>query len=383
MSHFTAFIPLRGGSKSIPRKNIKLIAGYPLFYWSLKAALDSGSFDQIVVSTEDEEIKNVVNHYFPESVSVDQRPSHLAADDTSTEAVVLDYLKRSEADVFVLIQATSPLVSSEDFVKAKDYFIENKFDSMLSACEFKRFLWSNDGKPINYDPQSRPRRQEFDGAMLENGAFYFTKTSVYNEYKNRLGGKIGIFPMAEETAYELDEPVDWIIIEELLRAKKELKIREKLKKIKALVIDVDGTLTDGGMYYSESGEELKKFNTKDAKGLELLKKSGFEVCVITAEDSPRVHSRMKKMQVSKTDYFFGVKDKLPVLKQWCEMKGFNLENIAYAGDDLGDLECMTHSGFSLCPADSVDSIKKTSDFISNYNGGEAFIRRFIDKFLLP
>jgi len=382
VSNYTAFIPLRGGSKSIPRKNIKNIAGYPLFYWSVKAAIDSKCFDNIVISSEDDEILLIANKFFEDLIVLDKRPDKLAQDTTSTEDVVIEYLGRNtQVDNLVLIQATSPLTSKWDFIKAKEKYVNEKLDSLLTGCEFKRFIWTSSGEPKNYDPHNRPRRQDFEGDIIENGAFYFSKRSVYEKYNNRLGGKIGIHIMHEDTSFEIDEPSDWTIVEMLLKKHNEISLKEKLKNIKAIVLDVDGTLTDGGMYYSAEGEELKKFNTKDAKGIELAKKAGYEVCIITAEDSPRVHSRMKKMQISEENYFFGIKDKLPVLKKWCESKNIELNQVAYGGDDLGDLECMHYVGFSFCPCDAVYTVLSDSDYITISRAGYGAVREFCN-FLL-
>lgn len=373
---FTAFIPLRGGSKSIPRKNIKLLAGKPLCWWSINSALQSKIFDKIVVSTEDPEIKSVVERLFGKQVIVDTRPNHLAQDTTSTEAVVLEYLEREETDVITLIQATSPLTSAQDFLKAKEKYLEGNLDSLLTGVEFKRFTWTHDGNPINYDPANRPRRQEFKGQVLENGAFYMTNASLFLENNNRIAGKVGIHLMNEDTAFEIDEPSDWPIVEGLLRSRVSNSL--ELGKIKALVLDVDGTLTDGGMYYSENGEALKKFNTKDAKGIEMFRKSGLKVCIITAEDSPRVHSRMKKISITSENYFFGIKDKLPVLKEWANKNDLKLSEIAYGGDDLGDLDCMQAVGYPFCPADAIQRIKDISNYICEQKAGQGSVREFIE-----
>lgn len=372
-----AFIPLRGGSKSIPRKNIKSMCGKPLCYWSIKAAFDSNCFDKIIVSTEDQEIKECVQSFFPQII-VDNRPNELAQDTTSTEAVILEYLSRNQVKTLTLIQATSPLISSKDFTEAFQQFRDKKLDSLVTGCEFKRFLWKRDGTPSNYDPHNRPRRQDFEGDIIENGAFYITTSEVYEKYQNRLGGKVGIHVMPEESAVEIDEPSDWVIVETLLSRFLNKSQKTDFSNVKAVVLDVDGTLTDGGMYYSENGEELKKFNTKDAKGLELLRNSGIKVCIITAEDSPRVHSRMKKLKINEKDYFFGIKNKLPVLSKWCKENSISLSEVAYGGDDLGDLECIQNVGFPFCPADAIEVIKKNCLYISKKNAGHGAIREFID-----
>lgn len=203
-----ALIPLRGGSKSIPRKNIKVFAGKPLCYWACKVAVDSEHIDEVWVSTEDSEIKEVVLG-FNLGVKVQDRPKELAADDSSTEGVMLHFAKEVPFDILVTLQATSPFTDSKDLDNALKEFDEKSFDSMVSGVLLKRFFWTPDGTPLNYNPLKRPRRQDFSGTVMENGAFYVTKRKILEDTKSRLGGKIGVFQMAEYTATEIDEPEDW------------------------------------------------------------------------------------------------------------------------------------------------------------------------------
>jgi sialic acid synthase len=213
-----ALIPLRGGSKSIPLKNIKLIAGEPLCYWSIEAAKKSGCFDEIWVSTDHPEIKAVALSL---GAKVLDRPAKFASDTASTESVMLHFMSKVNFDILVTLQATSPLTSASDIKSAFSKFNKGKFDSLLTVVESKRFFWNKKGESLNYDYMKRPRRQDFKGSLMENGAFYITKRDVLKKYKNRLGGKIGIYKMSEKTAYEIDEELDWIIVEQLLENKYE------------------------------------------------------------------------------------------------------------------------------------------------------------------
>ena len=155
-----ALVPLRGGSKSIPGKNIKLIAGKPLCAWSLEAANESGIFRRIIVSTDSEEIATVVNSLgLP--VEVIMRPVELATDVASTESVMLHIVEMIEFETIVTIQATTPLVLSEDFLKAWCQFQRDGLDSLLTGVCVKHFFWTKEGIPLNYDPLSRPRRQDW------------------------------------------------------------------------------------------------------------------------------------------------------------------------------------------------------------------------------
>jgi N-acylneuraminate cytidylyltransferase len=284
---------------------------------------------------------------------------------------MLEFVGRVECDVVALVQATSPLTSAEDFRAARGQFERESLDSLLTGVETKRFFWTREACPLNYEPARRPRRQDFAGSVMENGAFYFTRRALLTETCTRLGGRIGVHVMSQESGAELDEPSDWPVVEALLR-----KRLARAANIRMLVIDVDGTLTDGGMYYSGEGEALKKFNTRDAKGMLMLRDAGFRVCVLTAENSAVVHARMRKLQI--TDYFPGVNDKPAWLREKCSQWGVEPAQIAYIGDDLNDLECLRVAGLSCCPADAVPEVRSVVQYVCSAAGGHGAVREVCD-----
>jgi N-acylneuraminate cytidylyltransferase len=146
-----------------------------------------------------------------------------------------------------------------------------------------------------------------------------------------------------------------------------------------LVVDVDGTLTDGGMYYDGNGEALKKFNTRDAKGLLMLRDAGVRVCVVTAESSTVVDARMRKLGI--TEYFRGVQNKRAWLEDYRSRFGIDLSQVAYIGDDLNDLECLQAVGFACCPADAVPAVRAAVQYVCNAGAGAGAVRELCDLLL--
>lgn len=218
--HIVSLIPLRGGSKSIPMKNIKLLANKPLAAWTLEAAVGCSAINKVYVSTDNIEIAEVVQG-LGLGIQVIMRPEEFATDEASTESVMLHFMNQADFDVLVTIQATSPLLTSSDLNQALVQFHDQQLDSMLSAVRTKRFFWHDDYSPINYDPLHRPRRQDFCGTLMENGAFYITQRDILQRHRCRLGGKIGIYEMHESTAVEIDEPGDWERLERLMLQRQE------------------------------------------------------------------------------------------------------------------------------------------------------------------
>ena len=214
-----AFIPARGGSQSIPFKNIKKLCKKPLIYWSLKALSESLSIDKIYVATDCDEIKNTVYDFNLDKVNIFNRNQKNASHNASTESVMMEFIEKnnfSDSDIFILVQATSPFVVSADFDNAISQLKKEKADSLLSCVRVKKFFWEENGKPINYQYTQRPRRQDFNGVLMENGAFYINSIANIKKNKNRLSGKIAIYKMPEFSSIEADEECDWLIIEKLM-----------------------------------------------------------------------------------------------------------------------------------------------------------------------
>jgi YrbI family 3-deoxy-D-manno-octulosonate 8-phosphate phosphatase len=373
-----AYMPLRGGSKSIPGKNIRPLAGRPLFAWSLGAALESGCFDEIWVGTDSDAIRRAVEQQFPGRVRLFGRAAATCTDQASTESALLEFAAAVDFDMLCTIQATSPMTRPADFQAARARLQEQQADSLLTAARVKRFYWTEDARPLNYDPSARPRRQDFAGSLMENGAFYLTRRQVLEVQRCRLGGRVAIHEMTGESAVEIDEPADWPVVERLLRQRSRAS-REALAGIRALAVDVDGTLTDGGMYYDANGEALKKFNTRDAHGLKLLQQAGLHVAVVTKERSAVVDARMRKLGIR--DYLSGQDDKRAALTQLAEGWGCPLAQIAYIGDDLNDLPGLEVAGFACCPADAVDEIRACADYVATARGGAGAVREVCELLL--
>jgi YrbI family 3-deoxy-D-manno-octulosonate 8-phosphate phosphatase len=378
-----AFIPVRGGSKSIPLKNVKLINGRPLIFWTLDAAVNCEAIDEVVVATDSDKIKQVINSYNSSKIKIVDRSEETSTDTASTESVMLEFANKYSFENIILIQATSPLLTSEDLSRGLKKYEEQRIDSVLSVVRQKRFIWSESNgaaNPVNYDYLNRPRRQEFDGFLVENGAFYVTSRERLLDTKCRISGNIGFVEMNEDTYFEIDEPSDWIIVEELLKLKKGYTSPSyDLGNIKMLLTDSDGVLTDGGMYYSENGDELKKFNTKDGMGFQLLREKGIKTGIVTGESRKLVENRAKKMKVD--ELHMGISNKMEVINNICSKYNISLDEIAYVGDDINDIEVIKNVGFGCCVNDGMEQVKKLAKYITKTKGGQGAVREVAEMIL--
>lgn len=380
MMKIIAFIPVRGGSKSIPLKNIKLFCGKPLVCWNIEALENCPMVDEVVVATDSDEIWNTVEKQKYRKTILYRRSAENACDTASTESVMLEYINYAQLpddDIFMLVQATSPLTETKHFTEALQMYNKAQYDSIITCVRNYRFFWNEDGTSMNYDYHNRPRRQNFNGMLMENGAFYINNVGNVKESGNRLSGKIGIYEMPEYTATEIDEPDDWIVLENLMR--KHVLSHKAHSKIKLFISDIDGTLTDGGMYYSENGDELKKFNTRDGMGFALLRKAGIKTAIITSEDRSLNHRRAEKLKI---DFIYQGKrgeGKVSVAKKICEELGITFNEVAYIGDDINCVDLLSLVGYAACPSDAHESIKSLPNIKMMTNkGGEGCVREFIE-----
>lgn len=207
-----AIVPIRSKSKGIPNKNIKLFNGKPLIWWVLNS-LEQSNISEVIVAT-DSEYKNIIDNLGFSKTKIYIRDPKNSRDTSSTEDVLLETINQLNLkDDIMLVQATSPLTTTHDInggIKLyKDY------DSVLSVVRQKRFIWDRIGNPTNYNYKNRPRRQDWEGFFVENGAFYINSSSNILKHKNRLSGNIGLYEMPESTYYEIDNISDWVIMESI------------------------------------------------------------------------------------------------------------------------------------------------------------------------
>ena len=371
--HKIGFIPLRKNSKGIKNKNKRKMVGRPLFTWVLGEAIFS-DLDEVFVFTDDENIISFINkeYSWTNKVKALSRSKESASDKASTESAILEFCNiiNYDFDLFCLLQATSPITTRNDINNCINKLTNDQYDSALTVAQTHRFIWNEDGTPINYDIFKRPRRQDFEGLLVENGAVYVTTKASLKETQNRLSNKIAIVKMDDESLHEIDSESDWIIIEQLLINRQ--KRNKKSNKITHLVLDVDGVFTDGSVFYSSEGELSKKFDMRDGMGLEILREYNVEVMVMTSEQSDIVAQRMKKLKIK--DVYLGVKDKFTLLNQIILEKKLSMANVAYVGDDVNDLTNICSVGLSLTPNNATKVVKQHADIILPTNSGNGAIR---------
>lgn len=214
MGKIIAFVPVRGGSKSIPYKNTKLFNNEPLVYWVLLAANNSNLIDEVIVSTDSDKIRDVVEKFDFKKTIVVKRKESLAADISTTESVMIDYARNNDFETIILLQANSPLTTTKHINEALTLYLDPQADSVVSLVRTHRFIWVQNGNfvsPSNYNYNMRPRRQEWLGQFIENGAIYITNKNSFIKSQSRISGNIIPYLMPEYSYHEIDEPSDWVV----------------------------------------------------------------------------------------------------------------------------------------------------------------------------
>jgi CMP-N,N'-diacetyllegionaminic acid synthase len=217
-----AVIPARGGSKGIPRKNIRLLAGKPLIVHTIEQARQSCWVTETVVSTDDDEIAAVSE---AAGATVVRRPADISGDQASSESALIHAIHslrqqgRPLPDLTVFLQCTSPIRRRGDIDAAVATLLRKGADSLLSVSPSHRFLWTEEGgeaRSINYDFRNRPRRQDMAPQYVENGSIYVIRTQALLDSGNRLSGKVALYPMDEEAAVDIDSMLDMKLAELIL-----------------------------------------------------------------------------------------------------------------------------------------------------------------------
>jgi CMP-N,N'-diacetyllegionaminic acid synthase len=220
---YLAVIPARGGSKGVPGKNIRPLAGKPLIAWTIEQCLSCDLISKTVVSTDDELIADVARQYGAEVPFI--RPKDLANDETPTEPVLrhaIEWFQFRDQyfDAVILMQPTSPLRYSKTIVAAIKKFESNYFNSLVGVCENHHFFWRNVLNPeALYDYRHRPRRQDIDDEKRwyrETGSIYITNTKAFLNHGNRLCEPIAIHVMHENEGFEIDSMTDFNVLEMLM-----------------------------------------------------------------------------------------------------------------------------------------------------------------------
>lgn len=156
-------------------------------------------------------------------------------------------------------------------------------------------------------------------------------------------------------------------------------MNKNISKIKLVVLDVDGTLTDGGVYIDNNGVETKKFNIKDGAGIVYAEKKGIDFMILTGRSSKCVEIRAKELNIKYV--FQGITDKLRCLEKFVKDKELSPNELAYMGDDVNDIECMRYVGYCACPSNAVKEVKEIVNYISCHDGGNGAVRDFCDTLL--
>lgn len=215
-----AFIPIRDGSKGIPGKNIRKLGGKPLVCWVIDSMLKLSDIDDIWVSTDSEEAIGLLKSRYGDRIGVFHRNPKNAGDHSPVIEAVIEFINAHQVpceSIFILVQATSPFTDVADFSKLMKSLNNKEADSYISCQRIKKFSWSEDGRPLNYDMNTKPMRQNYTGILLETGAFYASSVGAILQSGQLLSGRIRVIETGPGTSIDIDEEKDWIAAEHYIQ----------------------------------------------------------------------------------------------------------------------------------------------------------------------
>jgi N-acylneuraminate cytidylyltransferase len=379
-----AVIPARGGSRGIPRKNLRTLGGKPLIVHTIQHAQAATSIDRVVVSTDDDEIGSVARAY---GATVVPRPEELSGDTASSESALLHVLDRLrdeesyEPELVVFLQATSPIRRTGEVDGAVEELRRTGADSLFSACRVQGFVWRREGdslRSLSYDYQRRPRRQDSPEDLVENGSIYVFKPWVLRNTGNRLGGRIASYLMDPLESFQIDEPEDLDLAEQVLAIRRPASPAPEWGRVALLALDFDGVLTDNGVQVAEGGTEAVRCDRRDGWGIARLQEAGVAVVVISTERNAVVEARCRKLKI---ECFSNCGDKLAVLREFAKRRGLQPEQIAYVGNDENDVACLEWVGLPIAVGDADVGAQRAARFLTRRPGGHGAVREICDLIL--
>jgi YrbI family 3-deoxy-D-manno-octulosonate 8-phosphate phosphatase len=404
MTEILAIIPARGGSKGIPRKNIKPFAGYPLIGWSIAAGLQAKSVSRVVVSTDDEEIAAVARRYGAEVPFL--RPPELAQDRTPDLPVFEHALKWLEdiegykPEYVVQLRPTSPVRPRDMVDSAVGILVENPdADSVRGVVPagqnpFKMWHFHGYDKPMTpllgvegiAEPYNAPR-QILPPAYWQTGHIDAIRLTTIT-HKSSLTGSV-VYPLVIDPRYtvDIDTPADWAKYEALVYqggldmvTPDERRRRQMPGKIELVIFDFDGVFTDNRVWTDQNGVESVAASRSDSLRFRELRERGIEIMILSSEPNPVVTARAKKLGVEVMQGI-GLQDKGRVMREVLEQKKVKAENVVYVGNDINDLPCFEIAGWSVAVPDAYPEVLQAADFVLSRPGGHGAVREVCELIL--
>lgn len=385
--HKAALILARGGSKGIPLKNVKTLAGIPLIGWVLRAAVDSEVFDSVWVSTDHDEIERIARSW---GAQIHRRSAEVSKDSSTSLDTIQEFIRLNpDVDIVCNIQATAPCLHPFHLKRAMRLIMEQGNDSVFSVVRRHHFRWQEvkvdsgeTTRPLNLDPYNRPRRQDWDGELVENGSFYFTHRKLIEKEGLLQGGKVAYFEMRPEYSVDIDVDIDWPVAEQRVLRYGYFG-RDTPEVVKLMFCNVSGCLTEGRIFLSVSGEEMVSINTRDTAGIRMLQKEGMEVVLLTSSLDPFEEALSQKVSQRLGCEVLRVGEQpLDDLEMLVKEKELSWKDVAFMGNDEMDVKCLNVAGLSAVPSDSPTVAVNAAKYICRAPGGRGAVREFAEHILL-
>ncbi|WP_247625214.1 acylneuraminate cytidylyltransferase [Microbacterium galbinum] len=382
-----AIIPARGGSKGVPRKNLRTVGGVPLVVRAIRAARDAAGIDLVVVSTDDDEIAAVSA---AAGARVVRRPAEISGDTASSESAILHAVDEIEAagervGIIAFVQATSPFLPSAALAGAVAEVQADRADSVFSAHETYGFLWRrgsasqvDQATAINHEAAHRPRRQDREPHYLETGAFYVFRAEAFRTSRHRFFGRIRIAEVPEWTAIEIDDAQQLRIADALAAVHDRAGEAPGRIDVRAVVTDFDGVHTDDTAIIDADGGERVRVSREDGMGVALLRRAGIPMLILSTEQNPVVRARAEKLRVP---VLHGIDDKEQALRAWAADAGIRLDDIAYLGNDVNDLPAMRIVGWPVAVANAHPRVLAAARVVLTRTGGNGAVRELVERVL--
>lgn len=398
-----AFVPIKFKSQRLENKNILPLGDKPLCWHIFSSLIEVPQLDEIYVFCSDDNIMDFIPSH--PKIKFQQRPSSLDTDTTIGMEIYQQFIQLVPANIYVLAHATSPFLSPKSIQRGLEAVTSDEYDSAFSVKKEQSYCWYNN-IPINYQLNNIVRTQELKPVLVETSGFYIFKPNLIQQNR-RIGDNSLPVIVNRIEAIDIDEYDEYQLARSVLQSqsishicnnntitpitetKKDNIEKDNIKKdqikkdnIRMVVLDFDGTISDGKVYYSQPNTELrfiglqytKCYNTKDGLRIKELS-SDIDFYIISGNCLNFFENKAESLRIN---LIGNCDNKLKIVDQLLIDKKLTLDQVAFIGDDENDLPLLKVVGISGCPGDAATNVKKQVDYVCHKNGGEGAVREFLD-----
>jgi len=377
-----AIIPAAANAQAFPGLYLATVSGRPLIAHSIETALESGKISRVFVATNLSKVADVGRTFEAEVLHI---PEDLQANQHS--GAVVDYMLYTlktqagyQPELVMILSPDAPLRPSGVIEQCIDHLLQSNADSLLTVCESMAQYWERVSRDVSRIDLQRT-------AYRENGVIYLTRRRAFQGSSRVLSGHVEMVVMPESGSLQIRTPHDLWLIEQKMRYNEDgdrirpIELKKDLKNVQLVVLGVDGVLTDGGVFFDEMGDAMRRFNFRDRSAIKQLRDAGIHVALINTADAPNIDAWASQLEIE--DVIMGRQQigKLEEVMELAEKYGLSADEVAFVANDTSDMDALNYVGVPVATADASTSVRNLCRIVLKTKGGGGAAGEFAELLL--